>query len=205
MNGNKLKSIVTKKKIWMGTHNSMTYREPKYWYMKLFNIFSKCQNLYILDQIFNYDVIDLRVSYNKNGELEFRHGIVSYGKADIYFMLGVCNSAKQTKIVRVILEKIVNNRFEDCENFIDFCKDINRTYQNIIFIGGRRKFDWHLLYNFNANKYFPDNKIYQHVGSMAKDARWYEKIIPAFYAIRLNNFNKYHATEEGIHLFDFLD
>lgn len=205
MNGNKLKKIVTEKKVWVGTHNSMSYLPVKQWWKKPFRIFAKCQELSIQEQIEKYDVIDLRVCVGEKLSWEFAHGFVDFKEFDIHHILHLCNISDKPKIVRLILEKITKDRFEDCDDFITLCKYCEKTYPNVIFIGGNRKFDWYKVFDFNANKYFPDNVIYQHVSSMADDAKWYEKILPKVYAYRHNVNPEIHKEfKEGINLYDFV-
>ena len=34
--------------------------------------------------------------------------------------------------------------------FVDFCKDVEETYENVKFFGGRRKYDWAMMYIFKT-------------------------------------------------------
>ena len=87
--------------------------------------------------------------------------------------------------------------------FIDFCNDIENVFgEYMTFFEGRRKGDWALIYNFKHKQ-----PINQFVGSMAEDARWYEKIMPFAYARRKNKANMQLATEilkDKVNLFDFI-
>ena len=183
----------------IGTHNTMSYLPPKHWWQKPFNwLFAQCQNKYPD----NDTCVDFRIYYNEDTkDWEFAHGLISYDSIFGAF-LNICGSITSVscKYVRLILER---DGHED--DFINLCKRYEKNYPKITFLGGYRKSDWKQLYKFEAEDPTSPNYIpvYQWVGSMAEDARWYERFIPRLYAKRMNKTNL-HKLKEGINLFDFL-
>ena len=185
----------------IGTHNTMSYLPPKHWWLKPFNwLFAKCQNdpfsnlrkYSILRDIVN--CVDLRIYWNEKSESwHFAHGLIDYGELNLISFIEELIK-NNIEYIRIILER---DGGEDL--FFTACKNLEMIYGgDVIFIGGNRKSDWKQIYEF-AN-ILP---IHQWVGSMAEDVRWYEKIIPRFYAKRMNKKNLKNL-KEGINLFDFL-
>ena len=177
----------------IGSHNSMSYLPPMNKWLKPFNwLFAKCQNDLFMTGIVG--CVDLRVYYNKEyDKWMFAHGLIAYDRLTLATYLNMLLS-KHNKYVRIILER---DGYED--EFIKLCDDLVKKYPNVTFLGGYRKSDWKHLYDFKDSNI----PIYQWVGSMAEDARWYEKFIPRLYAKRMNKVNM-HKLKEGINLFDFL-
>lgn len=187
----------------IGTHNSMTYLEPKKWWFKLCPIFWRCQKKTIQEQ---WDAgvrcFDLRITFEKDGTPVFAHGIVKL-KGDVYKTINEIDSLVGKRIVafnnyavyvRIVCEDLTKDE-SIAENFNRLCLELLKT-DYIVPFEGRRKGDWKLLYSF---AYKP--KLNQFVGSMAPDARWYEKLMPWFYAKRMNKRNE---AIENITLYDFI-
>ena len=188
----------------IGTHNSFSYLKPKNFIGKIFNFVSKCQDKDIYKQISKSRCIDLRVAFTDKGKIQLRHGLTIYhndARDLIKEVLEYCNYHADDFYVRVILEKLNNNTY----NFLlfqKFCDTIKKKFPNIIFIGGRYKKTWVLVYNFGND--INDTKVEQYVSSMQHDAKWYEKICPRLYAKRMNVENILSADIEKINLFDFV-
>lgn len=88
----------------LGTHNSMTYLPLKKWYMYPFRFMSKCQSKNIDEQYKSgARIFDLRISFTKRGEVEFRHGMTSY-KGNVLKTLSYLNSLKDDIKIRLMLE-----------------------------------------------------------------------------------------------------
>lgn len=188
-------------KLYLGTHNSMSYLKPKYWFMKPFNFIAKCQSKDIYFQLLNCKVVDLRIACDNNMNWVFRHGLMEYKGENINNILDFINSQYKNKIVRILLERTSKkHKLLETDLFKDFCSKIESTYTNIKFIGGNRKSDWLQVYDFKYNKEF---KLNQFVGSMMDDARWYEKFIPYLYAYRMNHTNLQKVSPD-INIFDFI-
>ena len=189
-------------KVIIGTHNSMSFLKPKYWCLKPFNwLFAKCQN----DPFSNlrkYSIlrdivkcVDLRIYWNeKNESWHFAHGLIDYGELNLISFIEELIK-NNIEYIRIILER---DGGEDL--FFTACKNIEMIYgENVTFLGGYRKSDWKQLYDFDTNNI----PIHQWVGSMADDARWYERFIPRLYAKRMNKHNVRNA-KKGINLYDFI-
>lgn len=175
----------------IGTHNSMSYLAPAKWWMKPLRIFAQCQNKTLEEQIqAGAECVDLRVYKSKHDGWCFAHGLVKYKGAKLIPILNKLAQQHPGIIIRLILERARNS--EDKQDFSILCRYVNYVYPEINFIGGFHKRTWESLYEFELN----DIEIHQHVGSMAEDARWYEKIIPCAYSRRL----KEHAFKPGINL-----
>lgn len=184
----------------IGTHNSMSYLPVNSWYMRIFSIFAKCQNLALRKQL-DRDIqcFDLRVYYSKKDDKwYFAHGLINYSTViNLYNALDVIDKYAAYKgtsfYIRIILEKGDYNA-----EFIKLCGCLLNKYKHVKFIGGYKKSNWKLLFDFTNNNI----PVTQHVGSMAKDARWYERFIPILYSKRKN---KDIQIVEGINLIDFYE
>lgn len=178
----------------IGTHNTMSYLPPKHWWQKPINyLFAQCQSTFIYK---NIKAMDIRVVWNKKHGWEYAHGLVKY-RSDIS-VLALIDAMRWmgVKYFRLILERDGGE-----EEFKYLCRHLSHKYNKCVvtFIGGYRKSDWKQIYDFGTN----DIPIHQWVGSMADDARWYERFIPRLYARRMNKKN-IENLKEGINLFDFL-
>lgn len=198
----------------IGLHNTFSGLEPKHWWLKPFNFIAKCQNNNVLNTFTSllkdgFDIcVDLRIYFSKEFpyKIGLAHGSMSYKTPD-NFIIDTLNKLSNLAIqynkelyVRVILEKGDNI---SKALFTYNCSQLEENYPNIIFYGGVFKPDWEQLYDFK-NKL--ESKTIQYVGSMAKDARWYEKFIPYLYAKRKNLDNIMNVTDKSkIYLFDFFD
>ena len=113
------------------------------------------------------------------------------------------NNVLQRVYIRLILER---KGYE--EEFKEFCKDLEESYPSFTFFGGVCKNGWVSLYHFKNDNNIEGNTI-QYVGSMATDARWYERFIPILYAKRMNAKNLQKCEEisnnDTITLFDFIN
>lgn len=177
----------------IGTHNSMTYLSPKKWYLYPFQFLAKCQSKTVEEQ-YNEGIrlFDIRISYTKNKEIEFRHGLLAY-KGNVYKTLNYLNSQKNKVKVRIILEK---SSLENDEMFVFDLKHFQRMFTNITFYEGRRKNDWEQLLPL------PTLDICQLVSSM--DGHGIFRIWPWLYAKVFNktNLKSYLGTKPL--LIDFL-
>ena len=190
----------------IGTHNSMTYAKPYHWYGWLMIPFARCQKKNLREQLLEgARCFDLRIRFDKDGTPYFAHGAMRV-KGDVYGALTDLKIQtmflKEKLLVRLILED-PKLRKEQEILFIDFCNDIENVFgEYMTFFEGRRKGDWALIYDFKHKQ-----PINQFVGSMAEDARWYEKIMPFAYACRKNKANMQLATDvlkDKVNLFDFV-
>lgn len=190
----------------LGTHNSMTYAKPYHWYGWLMIPFARCQKKNLIEQLLEgARCFDLRIRFDKDGTPYFAHGAMRV-EGNVYVVLTDLKIQtmflKEKILVRLILED-PKLRKEQEILFIDFCNDIENVFgEYMTFFEGRRKGDWALIYDFKHKQ-----PINQFVGSMAEDARWYEKFMPFAYARRKNKANMQLATDvlkDKVNLFDFV-
>mgnify|MGYP006916054866 CR=1 FL=1 len=112
--------------------------------------------------------------------------------------------------VRILLESNHKMKDQDLqeEHFIYFCENIEKTFKNLIFFGGQRKYDWKTIYNFKSktptitDRYSSTTSLFGNKGSwVAKlDDLW-----PWLYAKIYNKKNIKTFNEEGILLIDFVN
>lgn len=175
----------------LGSHDSMTYLPPKKWYLYPFRFMARCQSKSIEEQYEKYGIrmFDLRVSFDKKNNPEFRHGVIAY-KGDVEKVLSYLNTKRAA--VRLVLEEYYDdkdNRQEDLFKY--YCAIWKAQYSNIKFFGGIRKRDWTVIYPFKYNpkyddKYSSNNKNGT-TGTILDD--WF----PWLYA----RFNNRKNIEEG--------
>lgn len=174
----------------------MSYLPPKDWRGRLLRPFARCQSLDIEGQIAaGAKAFDLRV-YWEGFKWQFAHGAVAFVSGmDIDAVLDLLPDGS---FVRIVLER-------ECPYpslFQSLCARISSEHPNLTFFGGYQKRPWKKLYTFEAEE-GGDLPLHQQVGSMASDARWYERFIPIAYA-RRKGFSKTPAGE-GITLIDFIN
>lgn len=185
-------------KVIIGSHNSMSFLKPKHWLMRPINwLFAQCQSYDYSDRLIK--CVDIRTYWSDEDGWQFAHGLVSYEFSSEF--CGFFTTIKKfykagVRYFRIILERNGNE-----DGFIRLCKLLENDYKRlgVTFLGGYRKSDWKQLYDFDTNNI----PIHQWVGSMADDARWYERFIPRLYAKRMNKHNLKNA-KKGINLYDFI-
>lgn len=181
----------------IGAHDTATANKPRHWWGWLTLPISRCQTRSIKELYDNgVRCFDLRVTFNKDEAPIYKHGIVKF-KGDPIDDMATIDGFKDCAI-RIILED--TKRIERHEKlFMDLCDWAEGFFLNTRFFGGNRRVDWKQVYDF---KYKPT--LLQLVGSMAQDARWYERIFPRLYANRMNDKNMTREDEADIVLYDFL-
>lgn len=123
----------------LGSHNSWSFGKTD-WYIPTFTC--KCQNLNIQEQ-YNLGVrlFDLRLRLKKKVWYP-AHGSACF-KCDFIKDLKWLNE-KGDCYVRLMLEynSKPKNSNDIVETFDDYCTNLENTYNNIKFFGGRKKWDW---------------------------------------------------------------
>ena len=184
----------------LASHNSMTYLQPKQWYLYPFRFMVRCQSKSIEEQYEKYGIryFDLRVRYTDVGEIEFAHGLMSF-KGDVRKVLDYLDSFNEEVWVRFLLEITDNDlvAFQE-ENFIRDCEMFELLFPNLKFHNGRRKFDWKVVYKFKNEEPTLD----QNVSSMT----WkiFDDWCPWFYAKIMNKKNLANGTDKDYLMLDFL-
>lgn len=179
----------------LGTHNSMTYLKPKKWYLYPFRFIARCQSLTIQEQ-YNLGIrlFDIRISYDKNHNIEFRHGSMAF-KGDVYETLAWLNQQGCPIDIRILLEE----KKEDIVKEVLFIKDLDKfksIFPNLTFYEGRRKFDWKQLVKL------PTLEVVQLVSSMQGiklDDLW-----PWLYARIMNKRNLKTYKEDFKYIVDHI-
>lgn len=179
----------------LATHNTMSYRKPKQLWAKLIPFIARCQSLdYKKQHELGAKGFDLRLFWDKEGKLEFKHGIVSYNADDFDEILEYAN--ENGIYLRIMLEirdyniKHIKNLDEIKQKFINLCSQIEEKYPNIKFYGGKTINDWETIYEFNNKPNIKEISLYSSVTSLFNSNSKFLKIIddlcPWIYA-KLNN------------------
>ena len=184
----------------LGSHNSMSYLKPKYWYLYPFKWMAQCQNKNIKYQ---YDLgiryFDIRIRFAEDGTPEFAHGLISY-EGDVLTTLKELNKFGENVQVRLILE--LTKETPDTERQVSLfrgcCAAWVKRFRNIKFHCGRRKYDWEIVYRFKNPEPELDQKVSSMVGSKLDD------VFPFFYALFNNKNNVYKGTYKEYLLLDFI-
>lgn len=205
----------------IGFHNFFTSLKIRHWWMNPFSYFAKCQHSNDLitslatalqGKVQSDICFDMRVYYDPKA-MSFKpaHGSMSYKWPNLRHIWGYLNTIEDLQkdgILRRVYIRIILEREGYEEEFKLFCKDLEYFYPDFIFYGGVCKKGWVPLYHFKND----DNielRTTQYVGSMAEDARWYERFIPILYAKRMNVKNlqkcKDFSDSDTIMLFDFIN
>lgn len=185
----------------LGTHNSMTYLTPKCWLLYPFKWMAQCQSK---DIKFQYDLgvryFDIRVRFDKFGNPEFAHGIMTY-KADVEKTLEELNGFGEEIQIRLLLE--VAKKSDDTDRqialFRKCCSDWVERFKNLKFHCGRMKYNWQVVYEFEN----PEPAIVQKVSSMVGTK--IDDIFPFLYALFNNRKNLEQGTEKEYMLLDFIE
>ena len=202
----------------LGTHNSMSYLPPLHWWGWLLIPLARCQKKTIDEQLAaGARCFDLRVSFDRHGMAQFRHGWCRFGGGDT--VTGVLTRLQQYGepiYVRLILEEPLSvwnavkkalglkaAQKPDPVNEYYFprrCALYQKTYKELTFIGGNRKYDWAQLHDFGTGGI----PLHQWVSSMDSKATWWQRLLPRLYA-RKHNADNLGKQKTGINLFDFID
>ena len=184
----------------IGTHNSMTYLQPKQWWLWPFKWMAQCQSIDYKQQ---YDLgvryFDMRVKYNKEGKPEFSHGLLTY-KCDVESVFKWLNSKKEDIQIRLLLELSKSSADDErqLDLFVEDCARWEDIYRNLKFHNGRRKYDWKVVYDFNN----PEPSIDQKVSSML-GKKW-DDIFPFVWSYMYNKKFIEEGTDKEYLLLDFV-
>ena len=198
----------------IGSHNSMSYLPVRQWYLKPFWWMARCQSKTLMEQFCTYEVrlFDIRVRFDKKGDLVFAHGPIEFkGSLDLSHLNYYPERTGRPIYVRLILEsnKPMKDQELQEEHFRYFCEDIQKEYPNITFFGGNRKYDWKEIYHFDTDVQLKD--LYSSTTNIfggPKD-HWTAKLDdlwPWLYAKLRNKKNiRNHKDEDGILFIDYVN
>jgi len=132
----------------LGSHNSLT-SYPCVWYLKPFNVFSKCQSKWLSEQLeAGVRYFDLRIKMKPNGEYCFAHGLASYRSPSLNFILMLLQSYSQRHDVdiyfRVMLEynKKPKRSDEILTRFTSLASGLKNLAPKLYFCGAYQKWDY---------------------------------------------------------------
>ena len=87
-----------------GSHNSLSYSKPKYWYQWIFYPWARCQSKDILEQ---YDLgiryFDIRVRFDKNNNIVFCHNFTIFDISKNEVLFGLIPISKDSYF-RIVLD-----------------------------------------------------------------------------------------------------
>lgn len=181
----------------IGSHNTMSYMNPKHWWMKPFVFMARCQDKSIQEQYeHGVRLFDLRFVFDKKGKIGFAHGLMSF-KGDVDEVLNYLNSLPEQVYVRIL-----NERDKNYDLFIDKCNQIQLKYQNIKFFGGHNKKDWKQLFVFNNAVNLPIIDKYSSCNyDTSIQTGWYlDDLYPRVYAFCLNKHWREKYEHQNIYL-----
>ena len=197
------------------THNTMSYQKPKQLWAKIIPFVARFQSV---DYIKQYELgaicFDLRLFWDKDGNFEFIHGIVSYPADNICEVLDFIRD--HNLYVRILFElrsynkKHIKNIDELKDKFREFCKEIEDKYPTVKFYGGCATCDWEQLYVFKNDEHIPEIGLYSSNTSLFKSSNKFLSVIddlcPWIYAKLMNrkNMKKYKDSEQYISI-DFIN
>lgn len=200
----------------LGSHNTMSYQPPRQWWAKLLRFTARCQSANLYDQFHKYGcrLFDFRVRYDKNGELIFAHGPVEFHGNVRTYILELNEYAKEANepvYARLSLESNKPMQDQDIqeEHFCYFCEYIQKKCPNIIFFGGRRKYDWAKLFEFYTTEPDMEDKYSSTTGlfGIKRESKWskLDDLCPWLYAKLYNKKNIQKGSDREYILMDFVN
>ena len=205
----------------IGSHNTMTYLRPSQWWLRPFAWIGRCQCESIERQYVIHGVrwFDLRITFDKQGNPYFAHGIFSYKNKDPFAIL--CYLDAMASSEDKIFIRLLNERDTDVNKkcFRWFCELAEREFPDLIFTGGQNKKDWKCLYDFGN---YPDMPLVDMYSSCNHDKCDYDEngnevnhinntgvviadIYPEGYAKRNNLKNRTKYINQDVYLLlDFI-
>lgn len=137
----------------IGSHNTMTYLQPKKWWQKLIRFTARCQDKDIIEQ-YNRGarVFDIRINYD---DFTYSHGLVDYINDTIFMYLTPAIKYLPDDIYyRIILEKGNKDKFKE---FILDAIEYNQVQTDkIIYIVDDKK-TWHIMWRNKKLKFKEKN------------------------------------------------
>lgn len=176
----------------LASHNTLSYLNPKRYYLRPFKFLARCQSKTIEEQYNNYGIrfFDFRVSFNKDNKVIFKHGLFEY-KSDktIDDYLTFLQDQQEPVVVRILLEEFKNNGHE--ELFSELCSRLETTYSKIKFCGGTYK-RGKKVYSF---KTYNDIKYIELHSSVTDTYGFFDEFFPWIYAKLNNKINIYELKD----------
>lgn len=207
----------------IASHNTFSYRSPKKWYMRPIKFMAKCQayDYKTQHEKFGVDCFDLRLFWDEDGNLEFRHGPFSYDASDFDEILRYCED--NDILLRVLFEErlfpkslaVISQKMNMRQLFKDTCAYIEENYPKIRCFRGVNCGNFsETLHTFKDSSKYIEDGWYSSVTSLFKSENKILRVIddfwPWLYARLKNRKNrkmfeeKYADKENAVVLFDFV-
>ena len=201
----------------LGSHNTMTYLRPKVFWQRLLPFIGRCQSVdYKVQHSLGAVGYDLRLFWDDDGKLEYRHGFLRFPADNIDEVLSYAEL--NNIIVRVLLEvrsynkPLVSNIDELRSRFKAYCSDIEKKYPSIIFFGGQESGSGEKLYTFkNETSGLVIDELHSSVTSLFKShnkfLRMIDDLFPIIYSLIKNekNINSYRNNKEKDNTYLYVD
>lgn len=196
----------------IASHNSWTFLRPKKWWMRLIAFTARCQRTDIIQQYYKHNVrcFDLRVRFDKNGNLILAHGIIEYDadKNFLYHNLGILNFWSTPEIpvyVRLIHEvrNLKGYTPQEVRYFQAFCKEVEEKFHAIYFWCGENLLpDGKQCVDYELHGRHPS--VLELYASVTKP-RALDDWFPFVYAVTHNRKNIAKGTDREFLMMDFVD
>lgn len=185
------------------SHNSWSFLKAKKWWLRPFEFMARCQRKDLTEQYYQYNVrsFDLRIKFNKKGDLIVAHGFMQYDITFNELMVDLLFINSLNCSVRILHEVRNKKNYteENVKKFQDLCKGLEEKFPNIKFFCGRNLYNWEVDYDF---KYKPtEDEKYSSVCSPKLIDDWF----PWIYAKLHNKENLEKGTDKDILSIDFVD
>ena len=177
------------------SHNSFTAYPVRKWYMRLLQIFAKCQNVSIGRQRFyGVEVFDIRVRIGENGKLIPCHGLVEYD-ADVENVIKYLENVGL--YYRIVLEnKIGGNKTSEQDLYIIKEIFISDEYPHCLYVSDKK--DWNTTRNPYCKRQFKEKN--EHGGTFCLIPRLWVRKFKKYKDWRSKNYD-----QETIFWYDFVE
>lgn len=201
----------------LGSHNTMTYLRPKVFWQRLLPFVGRCQSVdYKVQHSLGAVGYDLRLFWDDDGKLEYRHGFLRFPADNIDEVLSYAES--NNIIVRVLLEvrsynkPLISNIDELRSRFKAYCSEIEEKYPSILFFGGQESGSGEKLYTFkNDIGNLAIEELHSSVTSLFKShnkfLRMIDDLFPIIYSLIKNekNIRAYQNNKDKENTYLYVD
>lgn len=201
----------------LGSHNTMTYLRPKVFWQRLLPFIGRCQSVdYKVQHSLGAVGYDLRLFWDSDGKLEYRHGFLRFSADNIDEVLSYAES--NNIIVRVLLEVrsynkgLIGNIDELRSRFKAYCSEIEEKYPSILFFGGQESGSGEKLYTFKSDTGdLAIEELHSSVTSLFKSnnkfLRMIDDLFPIIYSLIKNekNIRAYQNNKDKENTYLYVD
>ena len=201
----------------LGSHNTMTYLRPKVFWQRLLPFIGRCQSVdYKVQHSLGADGYDLRLFWDDDGKLEYRHGFLRFPADNIDEVLSYAES--NNIIVRVLLEVLSYNKVlignidELRSRFKAYCSEIEEKYPSSLFFGGQESGSGEKLYTFKSDTGdLAIEELHSSVTSLFKSnnkfLRMIDDLFPIIYSLIKNekNIRAYQNNKDKENTYLYVD